>query len=53
MPNGFFRQNLLKRSKTGKSEPYHWVLHIRNNLGTKFKLKLAILIFWTKFALKG
>ena len=24
------------------------ILHIRNKLGTKFELKLTILIFWTK-----
>ena len=27
-------------------------MHIRISLGTKFQLKLRILIFWTKFAQK-
>ena len=30
----------------------HWILHIRISLGTKFKFKQTILIFWTKFAQK-
>ena len=32
---------------------HHQILHIRNSLGTKFQLKLKILIFRTKFAQKG
>ena len=28
-------------------------LHIQIIFGTKFQFKLKILIFWTKFALKG
>ena len=36
-----------------KSEYYHWILYIRISLGTKFQLKVTILIFWTKFAQKG
>ena len=28
-------------------------MHIRINRGTKFQLKLTILIFWTKFRQKG
>ena len=31
----------------------HWILHVWINLGTKFQLKLTILIFWTKFFQKG
>ena len=29
------------------------MLHVRVSVGTKFQLKLIILIFWTKFAQKG
>ena len=29
-----------------KSEHHHWILHIRISLGTKFQLKLTILIFF-------
>ena len=29
------------------------MLHIRISLGTKFQLKLTILISWTKFTQKG
>ena len=36
-----------------ESEHDYWILHIRIGLGTKFYLKLIILIFWTKFAQKG
>ena len=35
-----------------KNECHHWILHIWISLGTKFQLKLAILIFWTRFAKK-
>ena len=38
--------------KNDKSEHHHWMLHIRISLGTKFKLRLTILIFQTKFAQK-
>ena len=31
----------------------HWILLIWISLGTKFQLKLAILIFWIKFTQKG
>ena len=31
---------------------HHWILYIRISLGTKFQLKLTILIFWTKLAQK-
>ena len=35
-----------------KTEKVHinWIMHIRLRLGSKFQIKLAILIFWTKFA---
>ena len=36
-----------------KNSVLHSVLHTRISLGTKFKLKLTILIFRTKFAKKG
>ena len=29
--------NLQKRSTNKKKEHHHWILHIRNSLGTKFK----------------
>ena len=35
-----------------KREHHHSILHIQINLGTKFQLKLTILICWTKFAKK-
>ena len=38
--------------KNRKTENRQWVLHIRTSLGTKFQLKLTILIFLTKFAQK-
>ena len=34
-------------------EHHHWILYIQIILGTKFQLKLTILMFWTKFAEKG
>ena len=36
-----------------KSEHHHRILDIRNDLGTKFLLKLTILNFWTKLIQKG
>ena len=36
----------------GKSEHHHEILRIRISLGTKFQLKLTILIFLTKFVQK-
>ena len=39
--------------KNRKIEHHHWILLIQISLGTKFQLKLTILIFWTKFAQKG
>ena len=41
------------QSRIDKSEHYHWILRIQISLGTKFKLKLTILILGTKFAQKG
>ena len=39
--------------KNGKSEHHCWILLIRISLGTKFQLKLTILIFWTNITQKG
>ena len=39
--------------KNEKNEHYHWILHIRISLSSKFQLKLKSLIFWTKFSQKG
>ena len=39
--------------KNKKSEYHRWILHVRISVGTKFQLKVASLIFWTKFAQKG
>ena len=36
-----------------ESELHYWVMQVEISLGTKFHLKLMILIFWTKFARKG
>ena len=51
MSNAFLKQNLPVDN--GKSEQYHWILHIRIRLGTKFQFKQTILIFGIKFAQKG
>ena len=32
-----------------KSELHYWILHIWISAGTKYQLRLTILIFWTKF----
>ena len=39
--------------ENGKSELQHWFLLIQINAGTKFQLKLTILIFCTKFTQNG
>ena len=39
--------------KNGKSEHHHLIPHIQISLGTKFKLKLTILISLIRFAQKG
>ena len=52
----FFGANLPKRNNSGqkwKSEQNYLILDIRISLGTKFKFKLTILIFWIKFSQKG
>ena len=52
----FFGPNLHKNIflvKNWKSEHHHWIPHIQISLGTKFQLKLTILIFLTRFAQKG
>ena len=36
-----------------KSEQHHWILYIRISVGTKFRLKLAISIFWPNLPQKG
>ena len=44
----FFGPSLPKRgnsSQKRRSEHHHWILHIKISLGTKFYLKLTILIF--------
>ena len=35
-----------------KREHHHWIAHILISLGTKFQLKLTILVFWTKICPK-
>ena len=50
----FFGPNSLKKVfpiKNWKSE-HHWIPHIQITLGTKFQLRLTILIFLTRFAQK-
>ena len=52
----FFGPHLTKKgisNRKQKSEHHHWILHIWISLSTKFHFKLTVLIFWTKFALKG
>ena len=39
--------------KTSKSEHHHWIPLIQISFGTKFQLKLTILIFLTRFVQKG
>ena len=39
--------------KKEKSQQQHWIRHIRITLGTKFQLKLTILIFLARFSKKG
>ena len=39
--------------KNRKSEHHHWILHIQVSFGTKFSLKLTILIFWPDLPKKG
>ena len=46
-PNNWF---LVENSKR---ESDHWILHIQISLGTKFQLKLTILIFSINFVWKG
>ena len=36
-----------------KSEHHHYFLHIRISIGTKFQLKLTILIFLTRLTQQG
>ena len=53
MQNGFFGQILQRKVYNRKSKSPHRVLTIQNSLGTKFQLKLTILILWTKLTQKG
>ena len=54
MSNGFFEQNLQKNVCHWLSKVHHRRnLHIRNSLGTKFRLKLTFLDFWFKLTQKG
>ena len=39
--------------KNGRGKHHHWFLHIQIILGTRFQLKLTILIFRTRFAPKN
>ena len=39
--------------KNRKIEHHHWILLIQISLGTKFQLKLTILIFWPDLPKKG
>ena len=52
MPNGFFWTKLAKKGLKQEKEHLHRILHIRNNVGAKFQLKLTILNFWTKLTQK-
>ena len=53
MPNRIFWINMRKKVYNIISEHHHRILHIRNSLGIKFKLKLTILDFWTRLTQKG
>ena len=49
-----FASKGYSQSKKWKvNSTHHWILHIQISLGTKFQLKLIILIFSTKFAQNG
>ena len=52
----FLEPNLPQKGISGRKQK-NWTLpfnsHIRVSLGTKFHVKLLILIFWTKFTWKG
>ena len=39
--------------KNKKTEHHHWILHVRISVGTKFQLKVTILMFWTELSQKG
>ena len=45
MPNEFLEKNLEKKVSNIQKEHHYRILDIRNSLGTKFQLKLTILIF--------
>ena len=53
----YFRTVLetVKKGVSGmkqKKWTLYWIVYIRINLGTKFQLKLIVLIYWTKFTQK-
>ena len=47
-----FWDKTFKKGLKQKKKNHHRILHIRNSLGAKFKLKLAISNFWTKLTRK-
>ena len=47
-----FAQKKVFLVKDRKIQHHHWILRIWIGLGTKFQIKLTILIFWIKFATK-
>ena len=49
----FASKGFSQSKKERVNSTHHWILHIQISLGTKFQLKLTILIFWTIFAQKG
>ena len=52
----FFGPHLTQKgisNRKQKSEHHYWILYIWISLSTKFQVKLTVLIFWTKFALKA
>ena len=48
-----YLENLQRKVQNRKSEHHHWILHIRNSLGTNFQLKLKILNFGIELTQKG
>ena len=47
------KTNIAFSVENWNSEQRLWILLIQINTGTKFQLKLTILIFWTKFSQKA
>ena len=48
-----FLKKFPEKGLKEKSEHYHQILSIWKSLGTKFKLKVTILDFWTNLSQKG